>query len=132
VAIIEFTIPKVVILLQTTRSENVLRNRMTNQVWPDLRDAAVDALNADAQTSHVSHVFRVMVKVRADGSAEVYPKMQATIDTTRTRQQLLNGLDSLLDEWKTIVRGHVASDAQTTITGWHRHLVAGPVDEGEP
>lgn len=130
-AIIEFIIPKVVILLQTTRSEIVLRNQMMNGVWPDLRDAAVDALNADPQTSHVSHVFRVMVHVRADGSAEVYPKIQATIDTTRTRQQLLNGLDSLLDEWKTIVRGHVNADAQTTITGWHRHLSTGPVDEVE-
>ncbi len=62
---------------------------------------------------------------------QVYPKLVAIIETTRSDEELALALDPSYDSAKAQIRQAFASDTRTTIKRWHFHLSTGAVDEDE-
>ena len=131
---------KIVLVVTSTRSATFLQNRLNNVIWPDLRDAMVDALNADPETSHDSHAIQATVHFYGDGSgqAEINARGSITVETTRTIDQIRAGFDAVLDDWKVILRDAINSDPQTSLGGvdypqpFHLHRSVGSTDEDVP
>ena len=131
---------KIALVITSGRSETFLRNRLDNVIWPNLRDAMIAALNADAETRHDSHTVQHTVHFYGSGGgqAEVHVRGSITVETTRTVTQIRSGFDAVLDEWKNILRDAINSDPQTTLGGvdypqpFHLHRAATSVDEDVP
>ena len=104
-----------------------------------MRDAMIAALDADAQTTHLSHAVSASVHYYAgETQAEINARGTITVETTRTLAQLQAGFDAVLDEWKVLLRDAINSDPQTTLGGvdyplpFHLHRSTGSPDEDVP
>ena len=126
-------------VITSSRPIGFLEARLANVLWPALRQAMIDEINADAQTSHDSHVVDPTVHYYAgDDQAEINVAGSLTVETTRTVDQIRAGFDAVLDLWKVIIRDEIAGDAQTTLDGvdypqpFHVHRAATSADEDVP
>lgn len=130
---------KLTLVITSGRSPTFLQNRLNNVTWPDMRQAMIDALNADAQTTHDSHDVQHTVDFyEGETQAEVHIRGSITVETTRTIDQIRSGFDAVLDDWRIILRDAINSDPQTTLGGvdypqpFHVHRAAASVDEDVP
>ena len=120
---------KAVVTIETTRTNAQIRTRLA-ALRPDIDEWLQDKADGDTQTTLVNTEYRLKISEREP--KEIYPKIVITVDSTRTKHQLIAGLDDYAALIKGLIRPIVRADPRTSILRWHIHTSVGTDRQVEP
>ncbi len=110
-------------------SETQVKNFLTNNVWPDVRDIIITKLDNNFDPGYTLFVS-LRVADLPGNTWEIYPKFIISGTTDLTKQQLRNGFDSTLDNIKDVIKPHMIAQGATNIS-YHIHKSTGSFDVTE-
>jgi len=121
----DLTLKFVLTFSMTGITETQITNYITNQLYPDMRDDLITKLDAN----FINYTISKKLKVTDFGSDrfEVYPKISFSGNTTLSKTQLRNGLDSTIDDWLTTVENSLAANNAFDVE-YHLHKSFGHID----